>query len=136
MEDVIGQGREPEHGPRPPLPKSWRIAGGMVVVVAAGVAVGVLAPRHVGIAPAPAGAPAQSASSAPSASSVPSASLAQAPVPGRAVGGTLPLPQNHPAMVICAPSTGVCSMRGNGQAITVTTISSNGDRVAQAVPVP
>jgi len=38
MDDVIGQGREPEREPRPPVPRSWRIAGGILVVAAAGIA--------------------------------------------------------------------------------------------------
>lgn len=93
--DVIGQGREPERGYRPPLSGRWRLAG-WALAVAAGLAVIGVGLLHG------AGSPG-SALATPTALPPVSAPL----VPGY----ELPLPQRHPATVVCSPSSGACAMR-------------------------
>jgi hypothetical protein len=105
MDDVIGQGREPEPGLRPPLPRRWRVAAWTLAVVA-GIAIVGVGLRHGAGSP---GTPLPTAAaSAADPASVPF-------VPTQAA----PAPQSHPAIVICAPSTGVCSMRGAQDQIVV-----------------
>lgn len=99
MDDVISQGREPEPGLRPPLSRRWRVSAGVLAVAAAGlVVVGVGLRQGTG----PPGTP---ASTATAAGHGPGSAAASVPLV------LAPAPQSHPALVICAPSTGACSMR-------------------------
>jgi hypothetical protein len=92
--DVIGQGREPERDYRP-LSGRWRVAG-WALAIAAGVAVLGFGLRH----------------GAGSAGSGLATATAPPPVSAPLVPGyELPLPQRHPAVVVCSPSSGSCSMR-------------------------
>ncbi len=118
MDDVISQGREPgrdrrppraPRAPRRPLPLRWRVAAATVAATAGGLAVvGVGLLRHGGGSPG-----------------MPSATATAAAEPGAGPAGAglvpavlAPAPQRHPAIVICAPSTQTCSMRGSqGQAV-------------------
>lgn len=101
VDDVISQGRESEREARPRPSRDWRGAGWVLAVAAAALAVTGLGLRH---GPAPATA-----------------------VVGRgAVAGShvmpyvpAPAPQSHPAFVVCAPSTGACSMQGDRVRIVV-----------------
>jgi hypothetical protein len=94
--DVISQGREPERDFRLPQARRWRGAGAVLAVVAAGLAVTGLGMRHgAGLADAP----------PPAASAAPQVFTPLVP------GYELPLPQSHPATVVCSPSSGSCSMR-------------------------
>lgn len=106
IDDVISQGREPEPGLRPSLSRRWRVAAGTLAVVVAGLAVIGVGLRHgtasPGIPAATAGGETGAGGGAQSIPFVPA-----------------PAPQNHPALVICAPSTGVCSMRDSRDMVEV-----------------
>jgi hypothetical protein len=102
MDDVIGQGREPERE-RPPLPRRWRAAGWALAAVAA-LGVGVAWIHHGTGAPGAPGATRASGAAAPTAAG---GSVWVMPA------DVLPVPQAQPAIVICSPSTGACSMRGH-----------------------
>jgi hypothetical protein len=104
MDDVIGQGREPDRDPRLPLPRHWRIGGGILLAVAAGLAVIVLAPRHPATGTAPAVTPTPSSSAQIEVRVLPPSGIAFP---------TLPLPRNNAVIVVCSPSTGACSVRLN-----------------------
>jgi len=94
--DVISQGRGPERDYRLPQARRWRGAGAVLAVVAAGLAVTGLGLRHgAGLADTPA----------------PTVSAAPRVVAPLVPGWKLPLPQSHPATVVCSPSSGSCSMR-------------------------
>jgi hypothetical protein len=123
MDDVIGQGREPEADPRPPLPRRWRVAGWALAAVA-GLAVVGVGLRHGSASP---GAPPGSAGS-----TTPPAAVAGGGAPASVSlvpAAVLPLPQSHAAFVMCSPSTGVCSMRGNGEQVVLRPVKLD-------VPVP
>lgn len=98
MDDVIsqGRGREPERDYRPRQARRWRGAGAVLAVVAAGLAVTGLGMRHG--TGSPGGALA-------------TATAAPHPFVPLVPGWELPLPQRHPATVVCSPSSGSCSMR-------------------------
>jgi hypothetical protein len=106
MDDVIGQGHEPERDRRAPLPRHWRIAGWAMAGVVAGLAVLGLSRGHgsapTGSSSTPAAAPATWA-------------VAQGGVVAVAVsGGQGPViafaaAAGGPGMV-CSPSTGACSV--------------------------
>ena len=96
MDDVISQGRKSERENRPNLPRRWRVAAGTLAVVAAGLAATGIGLRHGSGSP-------ETATATGGAVSVP---FVPAPLG--------PVPQSHPAYVICAPSTGACSMRARG----------------------
>jgi len=104
MDDVISQGREPDREPRLLLPRRWRIGGGILLAVAAGLAVIVLAPRHTATGTAPRAAPTPAPSVSVNLTTVPPAS-----------GIAFPAlqPRNNAVIVVCAPSTGACSVRLN-----------------------
>lgn len=102
MDDVIGQGREPERDPRPSPPLRWRMAGWALVALAGGVALTGLRLHQSGSP----GIPASSASAQASYTPVPAAGL--------------PAPQTHSVTVVCAPSTGVCSMRLDGHQVVLS----------------
>jgi hypothetical protein len=126
MDDVIGQGREPEPGLRQPLSRRWRVAAGTLAVVAAGLAVIGVGLRQGTGSP---GTPAATGTGHTGAGAGAATGTGQAGAGAGAATGTgqagagggaesipfvpAPAPQNHPALVICAPSTGVCSMRGS-----------------------
>jgi hypothetical protein len=94
--DVISQGSEPERDYRLPQARRRRGAGAVLAVVAAGLAVTVLGMRHgAGLADSP----------------LPAASAAPRVLAPLVPGYMLPLPQSHPATVVCSPSSGSCSMR-------------------------
>lgn len=102
MDDVIGQGREPERDPRPSPPLRWRMAGWALVVLAGGVAL-------TGLRLHQSGSPGTPVSSA-------SAQASYTPAPA----AELPLPQTHSVTVVCAPSTGVCSTRLDGHKVVLS----------------
>lgn len=106
MDDVIGQGREPEPGLRPPLSRRWRVAAGMLAVAVAGLVVAGVGLRQGTGSP---GTPESTASTARPGADSGAASVPLMPAPA---------PQSHPALVICAPSTGACSMR-NSPGLTI-----------------
>ena len=112
MDDVIGQGREPERDHRPRFPRHWRIAGWAMVALAAGVAVLGLSREHG----APAG-PSRAAATAPATWAIAQGGILGATVTGvqgpvmafaAAAGG--------PGMV-CSPSTGACSVHVQGKQV-------------------
>lgn len=112
VDDVISQGREPEPGLKPSLSRRWRVAAGTLAVVAAGLAVIGVGLRHGTGSP---GTPAATASGATSADGGAATASGETGADGGAQAIPFvpaPAPQSHPALVICAPSTGVCSMRG------------------------
>lgn len=126
MDDVISQGREPEPGLKPSLSRRWRVAAGTLAVAAAGLAVVGVGLRHGTGSPGTPAATASGATSADGGAANAGGGAATASGETGADGGALaipfvpaPAPQNHPAFVICAPSTGVCSMRGSRDIVEV-----------------
>jgi hypothetical protein len=94
--DVISQGREPGREYRLPSSRRWRGAGTILAVVVAGLAVTGLGMGHgTGLAD----------------NATPAASTAPQPFVPLVPGYMLPLPQAHPAAVVCSPSSGACSIR-------------------------
>jgi hypothetical protein len=113
MDDVIGQGREPERASRPPLTRHWRIAGWAMVGVVAGLAVFGLSREHG------AGTPGSSRAQ-PTAPAT--WAIAQGGVLGAmATGVQAPVLAFAPAGggpgMVCSPSTGVCSVRVSAQQV-------------------
>jgi len=91
------------------MPRRWRVAGWALAAVVAGLAVTGIGLRHGSPAPGSSGA------ASPAAGAGAAARTGVSLVPA----AVLPLPQGHPAIVICSPSTGACSMRGNGQQVVL-----------------
>lgn len=135
IDDVISQGREPEPGLEPWRSRRWRrwrVAAGTLAVVAAGLAVIGVGLRH---GTGSLGTPAATASGTTSADGGAATGNGETGTAGGAATGNgetgadggaqslpfvaAPAPQNHPALVICAPSTGVCSMRGARHTVEV-----------------
>jgi hypothetical protein len=106
MDDVIGQGHEPERDRRPPSPRHWRIAGWAMVGLAAAVAVLGLSREHGG---------ASTGSSGKQATAPATWAIAQGGIVGAAVNGVqgpviaFAAAAGGPGMV-CSPSTGACSV--------------------------
>ena len=113
MDDVIGQGREPERDSRSPVPRRWRVAAWVLAGVA-GVAVIGFGLRHGAAAP---GASAASPTAAPHTWAVAQGGIAGATVAGvQAPVMALSVSAGGPGM-ICSPSTGTCSVRLQGQQV-------------------
>lgn len=108
MDDVIGQGREPERDVPPGLSRRRRVVARTLVGVVAAAAVTGIGLQHVHHDP---GAADSSASSATAGTGAAAGRAGTSLLPA----AVLPVPQAHPAAVICAPSTGACSMRLQGQ---------------------
>ena len=91
--DVISQGREPRGSFLPPLPKRWRIAAGCAValVVVVALTAGGLWLRHD--------------------TQVANAAATRTPPPGAPGADGVSIRKPFFASVVCAPSTGACSMR-------------------------
>jgi hypothetical protein len=112
MDDVIGQGREPERDPRPRLPRHWRIASWAMVGLAAGLAVLGLSREH--------GAP--TGSSRAQATAPATWAVAQGGFLGATMAGVqgpvmaFAAAAGGPGMV-CSPSTGACSVRVQRQQV-------------------